>query len=111
MRACVDAGAVSVGGIPLHLRRGVREHFMSWLADARPDLVDQYDQRYGGRAYLPVKEREDVGRMVRGAVRRAGGLAEHPRTQLTPSAPSARPTASTDPSPPQPDVTQLDLAL
>ncbi len=39
-RACVEAGAVSVSPITLHLRPGVRDHYLGWLSGARPDLVD-----------------------------------------------------------------------
>ncbi|HZN15734.1 MAG TPA: radical SAM protein [Acidimicrobiales bacterium] len=52
-RACRDAGATSAAAMKLHLRKGVKEHFMNWLADARPDLVDEYERLYRGRAYLP----------------------------------------------------------
>src|SRR5207253_410701 len=31
VRAVVDAGAVSVSPVLLHLRPGVREHYMGWL--------------------------------------------------------------------------------
>ena len=33
--ACLSAGAVSVGAVPLHLRPGVREHYDRWLSTAR----------------------------------------------------------------------------
>ena len=45
---CVEAGAVSISSVALHLRRGVREHYLGWLAGARPDLVDEYRRRYRG---------------------------------------------------------------
>ena len=76
--ACVDAGAVSLSAIPLHLRPGVREHFMARLAEQRPDLVDDYRRRYKG-SYLPKKEQEALSARVRDIVRRAGGL---PRSTL-----------------------------
>jgi len=74
--ACVGAGAVSISAIPLHLRPGVREHWLGWLAGARPDLVALYEQRFRGRAYQPKAVVEDlsaaVRTMVRDAERRAG---------------------------------------
>jgi DNA repair photolyase len=51
--ACRKAGATSISCVALHLRKGVREHFMGWLAEARPDLVAHYERLYRGRAYLP----------------------------------------------------------
>jgi DNA repair photolyase len=52
-QACRKAGATNISTIKLHLRKGVREHFMSWLAQVRPDLVPGYERLYRGRAYLP----------------------------------------------------------
>ena len=51
--ACREAGAVSVATIGLHLRPGVKEHFMGWLAQTRPDLVPAYERLYGRGSYLP----------------------------------------------------------
>ncbi len=45
MKACVEAGAPSISPLLLHLRPGVREHYLGWLA-ARPDLVDRYRRTY-----------------------------------------------------------------
>lgn len=64
VEACVAAGAVSITALPLHLRPGVREHFLSWLAGARPELVEDYERRYR-RAYLPGKEQQEVTALVR----------------------------------------------
>jgi DNA repair photolyase len=50
--ACVDAGAVSITPLALHLRPGVKEHFFGWLEGAHPDLVPTYRRRYRG-SYLP----------------------------------------------------------
>src|SRR5262245_25291417 len=55
VRACVDAGAASVHAIPLHLRPGVKEHYLEWLTGARPDLVPMYRRRYR-RSYLAPAE-------------------------------------------------------
>jgi DNA repair photolyase len=63
------AGATSIGGVALHLRKGVRQVFMSWLEAARPDLVPRYRELYARGAYAPVEERRRLARMVR----RGGG--------------------------------------
>ena len=48
------AGATGVTTLVLHLRPGVKEWFMSWLAQERPDLVSRYDQLYShGTNALP----------------------------------------------------------
>ncbi|GAA0957464.1 Rv2578c family radical SAM protein [Kribbella koreensis] len=41
-----EAGATGVTTLILHLRPGVKEWFMKWLAEDRPDLVPRYDQLY-----------------------------------------------------------------
>lgn len=56
-KACREAGARSVSRIRLHLRPGVKEHYMSWLAATRPDLVDEYRRLYRNRSYLPGRSR------------------------------------------------------
>jgi DNA repair photolyase len=79
VEACAAAGAVSISAIPLHLRPGVREHYLGWLAAARPDLAGLYTQRFegpkGSRSYQPKAVQEElserVRRMVRSAERRA----------------------------------------
>ena len=70
----VAAGAVSVGSVLLHLRPGVREHFLGTLARSHPDLIDRYRRLYPeGRAYAPAAERKRIGGLVRDLVRRHGG--------------------------------------
>jgi DNA repair photolyase len=58
--ACRRAGAVSVTPLALHLRPGVREHYLSWLATTRPDLVGLYERRFRGRSY---QSRADQGKL------------------------------------------------
>jgi DNA repair photolyase len=73
-RAAVDAGAQSIATIPLHLRPGVRDHYLAWLADAAPSLVVMHDERYRG-SYLPARESRALGALVQehaAAHRRAG---------------------------------------
>ena len=61
---CVEAGAVSISSVALHLRRRVKEHWMGWLAGARPELVDSYRVRYR-RAYPPASERGALAVLVK----------------------------------------------
>jgi DNA repair photolyase len=65
LSAAEEAGATSVGGIGLHLRGEVRDVFMGWLRDARPDLVGRYEQLYAGGAYAPKAERERLSALLR----------------------------------------------
>ncbi|MDQ3575853.1 MAG: radical SAM protein, partial [Actinomycetota bacterium] len=64
VRACVEAGAVSISALSLHLRPGVREHFMRWLEANRPELVADYERRYR-RAYLPSRDQDALAAFVR----------------------------------------------
>jgi DNA repair photolyase len=66
VRLATEAGASYITGIALHLRRGVREVFMEWLADQRPELVPQYEAAYRRGAYMPVAERRKLTRLIEG---------------------------------------------
>jgi DNA repair photolyase len=70
VRACREAGAVSLTPITLHLRRGVREQFMPWLQDTHPELADDYARIYL-RAYAPPEVAKRIAGLVRGADGRA----------------------------------------
>jgi DNA repair photolyase len=63
--AVQEAGATSIGGVALHLRGEVRQVFMEWLKDARPELLERYRELYRGGAYAPPEERRRLAAMVR----------------------------------------------
>src|SRR5258708_24678966 len=65
VRIATEAGATHIGGIALHLRRGVREVFFDWLRAHRPDLVDRYEELYARGAYAPPEERKRLARLLR----------------------------------------------
>jgi DNA repair photolyase len=67
LELCGEAGAVNIGGIPLHLRGEVRDIFMEWLRSYRPDLVPRYEQLYAHGAYLGKEERERIQALMRRA--------------------------------------------
>jgi DNA repair photolyase len=70
--ACVDAGAVSISSVALHLRPGVRDHYLGWLRGVRPDLAAATEARYP-RAYLPKAEQQQLSDTVRSMVTSARG--------------------------------------
>ena len=78
VRIATEAGAGYITGIALHLRRGVREVFMAWLAEGRPDLVRRYEELYGRSAYLQPAERMRLERLLEREVV-AGGRTALPR--------------------------------
>ncbi len=96
VKACVDAGARSITPLMLHLRPGVREHYMGWLAQARPALVADHERRYR-RAYAPKATQEELARLVAELVERHGGRTVAPRQTraVKDVAPPAVPTPST----------------
>jgi DNA repair photolyase len=110
VEACVGAGAVSISAAPLHLRPGVREHFMAWLAAARPELVEDYQRRYR-RAYLPAREHEEVVAMVKRLVTTARGGSSGARAVRHPAAPTPKAPESVSTRSSDPTVRQLDLGL
>jgi DNA repair photolyase len=63
VKAIADSGAAFVGTNVMFLEGGTREHFMRWLADAYPDLIDGYQQLYA-RKYAPRAYRKEVAHVV-----------------------------------------------
>jgi DNA repair photolyase len=81
VESVLAAGAVSVTPILLHLRPGVREVFMPWLARYRPDLVKRYGTLYAKSYASAAGER--TSQLVHELVRKHGGLPVGPsRTRL-----------------------------
>ncbi len=80
VEAAIEARATHVSPIMLHLRPGVKEEFMPWLAEHHPDLVPRYERTYT-RAYGPVAERKALGARVGRLIDDAGGL--RPREHLS----------------------------
>jgi DNA repair photolyase len=78
--ASLDAGAVSVSPVALHLRPGTKEHFLGFLAGAKPELAKDLRRRYA-KSYLPAAERHRVAAPV---VRALRGRATSPAEELVP---------------------------
>jgi DNA repair photolyase len=65
VRGAVDAGAASISSVLLHLRPGVREHYLASLREHRPDLVADHERLYARGAYAPREDRDRVSTLVR----------------------------------------------
>jgi DNA repair photolyase len=116
VQACVEAGAVSISPVALHLRPGVKEHFLGQLDGTHPALAAEYRRRYRG-AYLPAGEQAELAARVASLVAAAGaprggrswrrgpGDTGHERF---PGSPAETPTSSAAPEPP-PDQLAWDL--
>jgi DNA repair photolyase len=76
VRACVEADARSITPVLLHLRPGVREHYLTSLAEHRPDLLARHSSLYSRGAYAPKEARQRVSTIVRNAVTRYRGRSE-----------------------------------
>jgi DNA repair photolyase len=60
------AGGRVLGVLPLHLRPGVREHFLGWLAEFDPQLHADYLRRYAGTSYAPERYAQRLRALVAG---------------------------------------------
>ena len=72
MRAAIGAGAEVIAPIALHLRGPVRDHYLDWLAGARPELLEPTRRLYRG-AYQPSAARDVLSERVRELVDKHGG--------------------------------------
>jgi len=77
VRAARAAGARTIWGSVVHLRPGVREHFLAELGREWPEQVARYEALFASRAYLPTAMTTALVAPVRRATR--GSAA--PRTQ------------------------------
>jgi DNA repair photolyase len=64
LEMAADAGAVSVGGIGLHLRGEVKDIWFDWLREHRPDLIPRYEDLYRRGAYMPPAERDRLAALA-----------------------------------------------
>ena len=67
IKAAADHGARVVGCNVMHLEGGTRDHFMRWLEQEHPNLVDGYRQLYRGR-YASGAYRQEIKKVV-GAIK------------------------------------------
>ena len=58
--ACAEAGVDYATPIVLHVRQGIREHFMPWVQETYPWLYPRYVELYGHRAYAPKAYQQEV---------------------------------------------------
>ncbi len=105
--AAIEARATYLSPILLHLRPGVREEFLPWLAREYPDLVERYRELYP-RAYASAGARKELGRRVSSIVRALGGLDPGPGS----AARAEPPRFQRRTAPPRPEApTQLRIDL
>ncbi|HEX2577434.1 MAG TPA: radical SAM protein [Aquihabitans sp.] len=104
-RAVVEAGAISVGHVVLHLRhQEVRDIYLERLATTFPEAAVDTASRYVGRT-APKADRERIAATLRAAIEAAGGHLGAMEPPL-PEAPAVR-TPAVEP----PSADQLALPL
>jgi len=108
VKACVEAGARSVTPLLLHLRPGVREQYMGWLAEARPDLVADHERRYRS-AYASRRTQDELSALVADMVARHGGTTADPVWAR--SVDENRSPTRRRPKPSTPPLRQLGLGI
>jgi DNA repair photolyase len=80
VREARAAGASSIWASVVHLRPGVREHFLEALANDWPGEVARYEALFASGAYLPAA----VSTPITEPVRRAAALTARPRREPLP---------------------------
>ena len=94
VRAAREAGATGVWANVLYLKPGTKEHFLEALERDWPELLPEYEQLYGRRAYLAKADADPVRAHVR-ELAREHGIRDRRRMRLEPP----------------PDPEQLQLAV
>jgi DNA repair photolyase len=90
VRAATDAGAVSIAGVLLHLRPGVREPFFDRFRATHPHLVGDYERLYP-RAYAPKDRQAALADTMHELLGRYPTRRTGPRRRAPPPAPPATP--------------------
>jgi DNA repair photolyase len=63
VKTIAEHGACFIGCNVMHLQDGTRDHFMRWLGQEHPDLVEGYERLYTGK-YPPKGYRDEVSSLV-----------------------------------------------
>jgi DNA repair photolyase len=89
VKAIADHGARFIGCNVMFLEGGTRDHFMRWLGDAHPELVEGYAKLYA-RKYAPTPYRKEVSATI-AALKKKYGVTDR-REGSTPRSRSGPPT-------------------
>jgi DNA repair photolyase len=112
VRTVVEAGAVGVSTVGLHLKPGTKEVFLERLVQSHPAEVAALEERYAGRAYLPKADQQALAAKVRRLVERHRGRSA-PSTRARyvagPKAQGLGPGRQAAPGPVPAPAEQLDL--
>jgi DNA repair photolyase len=84
VREARAAGARGIWASVVHLRPGVREHFLAALADDWPEEVERYEALFATRAYLPAQVTRPIFERVRALTRETPARTRYRRTEHAP---------------------------
>jgi DNA repair photolyase len=79
------AGARNIWASVVHLRPGVREHFLETLADDWPEEVSRYEALFASRAYLPASTTASIIEPVQRATGSSGSNRRVPLPRREPA--------------------------
>lgn len=80
------AGATSIGGVPLHLRPVIKEHYLAVLAETHPEVAAMTRALYGERTDAPQAVQDRIMASLKAA---RGKTSRDSSTPLRPSQPSS----------------------
>jgi DNA repair photolyase len=63
VKAAADHGAQFLGSAVMYLQDGTRDHFMRWLSEEYPELVEGYERLYRGK-YVPSAYATEVKKQI-----------------------------------------------
>jgi len=110
VKAAAEAGATHVTPLTLHLRPGVKEEFLPWLAEHHPELVSAYGKAYR-RSYAPKEITEPIGRQVAELRRRHGVARTRPSGGRGGASPAAESPEGSPPQDPEPEESTEQMSL
>jgi DNA repair photolyase len=84
VREAREAGARSIWASVVHLRPGVREHFLEALAEDWPEEVERYEALFAKGAYLPTASARSITEPVRLAAAAMPAPRRRPRISRAP---------------------------
>jgi DNA repair photolyase len=84
VRAAREVGASGIWASVVHLRPGVREHFLDALARDWPEEVEHYEALFASRAYLSAATTKPILERVRRANAAVPSPTRRPRRESTP---------------------------
>ncbi|MGH2841656.1 MAG: Rv2578c family radical SAM protein, partial [Solirubrobacteraceae bacterium] len=84
VRAARGAGACGIWASVVHLRPGVREHFLDALARDWPEEVERYEALFANRAYLSAATTKPILEPVRRATAAVPSPTRRPRRESIP---------------------------